>query len=153
MQAHKVVLTACVLTCIAYACAAERQAVKSAAWPAGGAVAGAAVGSLAGPGGTLAGAAIGGGAGHLIGEDASLRSGELQGSGAADVDAVRWRGEAIKQAGALDEFRKWIHEAVLVGIAGFILWFVWRNRLNIGDMGWLKGVWHGIVGGERIAKL
>lgn len=153
MQAHKVVLTSCVLACIAYACASERQAVKSAAWPAGGAVAGAAVGSLAGPGGTLAGAAIGGGAGHLIGEDASLRSGELQGNGAADMDAVRWRGEAIKQAGALDQLRGLIHEIALLGAALFVLWFCWRNRLNIGDMGWLKGVWHGIVGGERIAKL
>lgn len=141
-----------------FGCAGERQAIKSASWSAGGAATGAALGSLAGPGGTLAGAAIGGGAGHLIGEDASLRSGELQGNGAADMEAKRWRERAIQAesatgsvASAFEAFKKFVHEATIASAAALILWLVWRNRIHIGEQGWIRGLWHGLVGGVRKA--
>lgn len=76
----------------AYGCAGMWQTAKSVAAPAGGAAAGAVVGSLAGPAGTLAGAAIGGGAGALVDQNASLRSGETIGEGARSKEQARWKG-------------------------------------------------------------
>lgn len=109
------------------------------------------MGSLAGPGGTLAGAAIGGGAGHLIGENADLRTGTIQGEGAADQEVARWRGEAIKTSSAFDDFRQFVRKAASLAAALAAGWFLYRNRANIADMGLFKGLWHGFVGGVKKA--
>lgn len=132
-----------------FGCAGERQAVKSAAWSGGGAAAGAAVGFLAGPGGAIAGAAIGGGAGHLIGENAGLRTGEIQGRGAADDEVARWRGEAVKTAGAFDWFKRFVSGVALFAAGIVALWFIWRNGNHIQDLGWFKGILRGLRKGGK----
>ncbi len=148
MKAHTLVLCACVAGCV-IACSSARHAVEASAWPAGGAVAGAAAGSLVGPGGTLVGAGVGAVVGHAVGENAELRSGTLQGSGAADKEADRWRGEAIRKTGLADELTRLLRLLAL-GSAGYFAWLrrEWLARAFKGPDR-VKSFLHAIWGGQR----
>lgn len=127
-------MKAALLSLLLCSCAGERQALKGSVWPAVGAGAGAALGSLAGPMGTIGGAAIGGGAGHLFGENASLRTGELQGGGAADREAERWRGEALYQNERAEGLWTWIKRLLWIsaGAAALVVGPVRRGLFRAG---------------------
>lgn len=81
----------------------------------------------------------------MIGENAALRTGEIQGSGAADAEVARWRGEAIKQSGALAEFKRLAVDAGVLGVLLLALWFVWRNGPHIGELGFIRGILRGLA--------
>jgi hypothetical protein len=126
--------------------------LKGTAWPAGGAAAGAAVGSLAGPGGTLVGAAVGGGAGHLMGEDSELRSGDLQGEGAAKKEIERWKGRAASAEtglGVAEHAARLFHMLVWAAI-GYLVWlrreWLWRT---IKGPSRVQSLLHALVAGAR----
>lgn len=150
-------------------CAGLWGSVKSAAIPAGGAAAGAAAGSLAGPVGTIAGAGVGAIVGHSVGENAELRSGTLQGEGARDAEmdriksllmlsqgdlqvkerALAMKEEALKHVeGAFGRVKTWTFWILLVEIVVFGFWFRWRNRHNIRELGFFKGMLHALMGGS-----
>lgn len=134
---------------LAFSCAGTWGAVKSSAWPAGGSAAGAVVGSTAGPLGTVAGAAIGGGAGHMIGENAALRSGEIQGSGAADREAARWRDEAFRQGDIATSAWLFLKRCALLSALYFLfLRREWVIRVLQGPDR-LKAFLHIFAGGKR----
>lgn len=120
--------------------------MKSSAWSGGGAAAGAVVGSAGGPVGTIAGAAVGGASGHLMGENVSLRSGELQGEGAGDKEIARWRGIAATKATAYDGLKAWaLRIAVAWGVFMAIKYLYPQSRSARNLWGGLRG----LLAGER----
>ena len=133
-------------------CSSLWQSVKSAAAPGAGGAAGAAVGSLAGPAGTIAGAGIGAIVGDQVEENAALRSGEIQGEGARNMEEKRWKGltasEWSDRAYAAADAEAWLSKILKWVVVGVVGWLFWRNRHNIRDRGLVKGLAHGLWGGR-----
>lgn len=132
-------------------CQSLWHSMKSAAAPAGGAAGGAALGMTMGPGGAIGGAAVGALVGDGLEENASLRSGETIGEEALDKQAEFWRGRAVKATEAVtlaEQANEALKQAVKWGLLALAGLFLFRNRHNFKELGFVKGLTHALLGGK-----